>query len=157
RRRLGVGRWVFWGSSAGGCIGLLYALQYPRALSGLIVAHMGPSGRRIVSDPRSVVHPRHPRNEPDLARLGSALERHATIPGADGALGPSAEWVHLRDDHDLQWVLTQHGAPLMMWDGDPRRQASIEEFLSRFDVGERLGEIQIPTLVVAGRRDEWVP
>src|SRR5262249_11938762 len=114
RRRLGVERWVFWGGSAGGCIGLLYALHYPRAVHGLVLAWMGPSARRIAADRQSVHSPYHPQNEPDLAKLGSALEHHPTILGAAGALGPSAEWVHLRDDRELGWVLTQDGAPLFV-------------------------------------------
>ncbi len=59
RQQLGGEPWVYWGASGGGCIGLLYALRYPEALPGLILAAIGPSGRQIAADARSVLSPLH--------------------------------------------------------------------------------------------------
>src|SRR5262249_6297272 len=77
RRRLGVDRWVFFGGSGGGCIGLLYALWAPRALSGLIARWIGPSGRRIAADARSNLSPCSPERQ--RALLAAPLSRHPTI------------------------------------------------------------------------------
>jgi pimeloyl-ACP methyl ester carboxylesterase len=53
RQLLGIERWVFHAETGSGCTSLLYALQAPGALSGLIVGWMGASGRRIAADERS--------------------------------------------------------------------------------------------------------
>ena len=51
RQRLGLERWISFGGSSGGCIGLLYALRYPRSLAGLIVPFSTPSGDGFLTDP----------------------------------------------------------------------------------------------------------
>jgi pimeloyl-ACP methyl ester carboxylesterase len=107
RRRLGVDRWVFWGSSAGAAVGLLYALAHPAALSGPIVARAGPSGPRIRADERSVVSPRHPDYRRDLAALPGRERRPALLRSLRPELA-SAEWVRLRED---LWVLVRGPAP----------------------------------------------
>jgi proline iminopeptidase len=154
RERLGIDRWVVWGESAGGAVALLYALAYPQAISGLVAVAMGPSGRRVVEDEHSAVSPRHPQFEQDLTRLRAPLGRHPTIIGSYGSLGSSAEWLHLRDD---QWALTDDNQPIVMWVGAERMEAACEEFVSAFDVEDRLGEIEVPTLIVACRRDPVIP
>ena len=44
RRCLAIERWIYRGGSAGGTLGLLYALRYPQTLSALIVGSCGFSG-----------------------------------------------------------------------------------------------------------------
>lgn len=153
RRQLGIARWVFWGISGGGCLGLLYALAHPRSLSGLIVEYMGPSGRQFAEDAGSTMSPQHPQYRQDLAPLaaGGPLERRPAV------LLASAEWVKLRADGRRPWVLLQEGRPLAFGSGTEQNCVANEEFVSVFDVRDRLGEISIPTLVVAGRRDDLVP
>jgi pimeloyl-ACP methyl ester carboxylesterase len=53
RQHFGVERWVFWGSSGGGVLGQLYALQCSQSLSGLIIKCAGPSGPRLSADATS--------------------------------------------------------------------------------------------------------
>jgi pimeloyl-ACP methyl ester carboxylesterase len=151
RWRLGVERWVFIGSSGGGCIGLLYALWAPHALSGLIARWIGPSGRRIAADARSRLSPRHPDRQQYL--LAAPLRRHPTLLHSFGAT--PGEWQELPEN---LWVLCREGQPMVMTEGtNERRKPAYEEFVSVFDVDARLGEIRTPTLVVAGACDPLVP
>jgi len=48
RRCLGIEQWIYRGGSAGGTLGLLYALRYPRSLSALIVGSTVVSGLRLL-------------------------------------------------------------------------------------------------------------
>jgi proline iminopeptidase len=154
RRRLDVDRWVFWGSSGGGAIGLLYALAYPRSLSGAIIEYVGASGSQIGRDECSILSPRYPEYAPDLAKdFGN--DRH---PAVLRDLRPSlaaAEWWRFWED---QWVLAR-GAELLIVCSDASRRikASFEDFVTTFEVRDRLAEIQVPMLLVAGRRDDVVP
>jgi proline iminopeptidase len=164
RRQLGVERWVFWGVSAGGCLGLLYALQHPQALGGLIVAVMGPSGRRIAEDDRSVLSPLYPPYRPELAALASsAAVRRPPVLGAIEPTLASAAWVRLRADQggpegeEEAWVLMQGDRAVAVDGGEERVWAAFEQFVTIFDVGDRLGEIRLPTLIGAGRQDALVP
>jgi len=119
RERLGLRRWVFFGSSAGGCVGLLYALRYPRSLAGLVVQFGFASGPRWVADP---------------AYQGQRKRWWETL--SDGSLINVA----YRTEEDM----TIH------------TRATVDE-LGVFDVHDRLGEIDTPTLVVAGRHDTIAP
>jgi pimeloyl-ACP methyl ester carboxylesterase len=159
-----VERWVFWGVSAGGCLGLLYALQYPQALGGLIVAVMGPSGRRIAEDDRSVLSPRYPPYRTELTALTtSASPRRPPVLGAVEPALASAAWVRLRADQggpegeEEAWVLMQGDRAMVVDGGEGRVWAAFEQFVTVFDVRDRLGEIRLPTLIGAGRQDELIP
>ena len=159
RAALGVERWVFAGGSSGGDVGLLYALERPAALAALMVFSTAPDGRAALEDERSLASPRHPRW---AGRAGGGDLRGAApprvLPSALGA--PSGRWEQLRPD---LWRYAEDGIPRLMLPGDgprddvPERQrAALEEFAA-FDVTDRLGEIEVPTLVVCGRRDELIP
>jgi pimeloyl-ACP methyl ester carboxylesterase len=160
RQQLGGERWVFWGAASGGCIGLLYALRYPEALRGLIIAAVGSSGPAIAADARSVLSPRHPENQPYVASLSRAtmVERHPAILGElDPALA-SAEWVHLgRDDAGEIWGLRQEHRVLIIDGSATRVWAALEQIVTGFDVRERLAEIRVPVLIFAGLRDPYIP
>jgi proline iminopeptidase len=155
RRQLGVDRWVFWGSSGGGAIGLLYTLAYPRSLSGSIIEHVGASGTRILQDERSKFSPRYPEYETDLAAI-SGTDRHPAMLRALRPALATAEWVRFWEDH---WVLVRDTERLAVCPADvPMRvKASFEEFATTFDVDSQLAEIQVPMVIVAGRRDDLVP
>jgi pimeloyl-ACP methyl ester carboxylesterase len=135
---------------------LLSALRYPRVLSGLILAYMGPSGRLIAEDERSVLSPRYPPYRPALTALtADVLPRRPAVLGGVNPRLASAAWGPLGTDG---WLLTRHGEALVVCpEGEARVWAAFEEFATGFDVRERLGEIPVPTLVVAGRHDEIVP
>jgi pimeloyl-ACP methyl ester carboxylesterase len=118
RERLGLGRWVFFGSSAGGCVALLYALRYPRSLAGLIVQFGFASGPRWVADP--------------------------------GYRGQRKRWFERLSDGSLINVAYRTE------DMTIHTRAMMDE-LGTFDVQVRLNEIDVPTLVVAGRHDTTAP
>jgi proline iminopeptidase len=115
RRQLELDRWVYWGGSSGGCIGLLYALRYPASLAGLIVEMSTPSGPAFITDP-DFDHEVKPYFE--QVRDGS--------------------WINLAYRTDPEMTI--------------HFRANVDE-LGVFDVHDRLGEIAMPTLVVAGRHD----
>ena len=160
RQQLGGEPWVYWGASGGSIIGLLYALRYPDALHGLILAVIGPSGRQIAEDARSVLSPLHAENQDAMAHLtqGSpSAHRPAVLGGLEPALA-AAEWVRLgQAEEDERWVLMQGIRPLVVDGSEPRMRAAFEQFVTTFDVRDRLREIPIPALVMAGRKDPLVP
>lgn len=157
RRQLGVERWVFWGSSGGGAIALLYALAHPQSLSGLIIAKCGSSGRRVGENSRSNLSPHNPQYQQDLASLtaGSPLEHRPAILGSLDPRFAAAQWAQMPGD---RWILRQESQSLVLCPrGDERVLAAFEQFVTVFDVQDRLGEIQIPTLIVAARQDQSFP
>jgi proline iminopeptidase len=160
RQQLGGERWVFWGAASGGCTGLLYALRYPHALRGLIIAAMGPSGPAIAADARSVLSPRHPENQPYVASLSGATSvdrRPAVLGELDPALA-LAEWVRLgSDDEGEIWGLRQERLVLIIDGSETRVWAALEQFGTGFDVRERLAEIRVPALIFAGLQDPYTP
>jgi pimeloyl-ACP methyl ester carboxylesterase len=151
RQRLGIERWAFHGEEGGGCLGPLYALQAPDALSALIVAWMGPSGRRIATDARSVLSPSYPAYREILQ--AAPLRRHSTILPSASAV-PS-EWLQLREG---LWMLTAGDRPVVMLPFELEgAKPFAEAFVSAFDVQAQLEEIRMPALVVANRDDPVVP
>jgi proline iminopeptidase len=155
RRGLGVDRWVFWGGSGGGVIGLLYTLAYPRSLAGAIIERIAGSGARIAQDERSNLSPRYPEYQAALADT-TGNDRYPALQGALYPALATAEWRRFAGDH---WVLVRGDENLLVcpWDGTERARAGFEEFLITFDVENRLAEIQTPMLIVAGRRDVSFP
>jgi proline iminopeptidase len=147
RERLGIDRWIFWGRPGGGVIALLYALAYPESLLGVASAQVAPGGRRLVEDRRCHFSQNDPANRQVIAST-SPLARHPAILRDLRPELASAEWLQLREDF---WVLTTAGWPLAVCpSGDMRVQAMWEEFVTTFDVEDRLQRIRVPTLVVAG-------
>jgi pimeloyl-ACP methyl ester carboxylesterase len=145
RRRLGVDRWVYAGDAGGSGSALLYALRYPRALAGLILGFSTPSVPRVLADARSGLSPRHPRNRRvDLGALPAP-------PAAERA----SSWTPLPDG---RWLWRRAGRPTLFWPYGLSDQvrAAWEEIVA-FDVLDRLAEIRVPTLVLAGGRDELIP
>jgi pimeloyl-ACP methyl ester carboxylesterase len=155
RERLGIDQWVFWGISGGGIIALLYALAYPSALRGVVVAETGPSGRRLAADERSELSPHNPKYRSDLGARPTLGHHPAVLASLYPNLA-AAQWVELREN---LWLLTQDTRALIVVPsgGTERFRATFEEFVAGFDVEDRLGEIQLPTLIVASDRDELVP
>ena len=155
RRHLGIDRWTFWDGSAGGAIALLYALAYPDAPNGLIAEMVGPNGRGIAEDPTSILNPLHPQYTGLLA-TPAAERRPAVLAEVVPALA-GAYWRPLGTEN---WVLVQHERPIIVSGGsepNERRWAGFEQWMTVLNVENRLGEIQMPTLIVAGRQDAFMP
>ena len=147
RRQLGLGPALLLGHSCGGFIALEYALRHPRSVSGLILV-----GSAARYDPAS----------PDLARrlaargLAPALERLVASPA---------------DDHDSMRRYLNEARALYYPALDPAEaRAAIDrivldkpawlrgmEILAGWDIGARLGEIRVPTLILHGADDAIFP
>jgi proline iminopeptidase len=138
RRALGIERWIFFGYSAGGFIGLQYALAFPDALRGLILCATAPS-YRVFFDPASI----YCRDNPSFATVQSVAgtQRWAEV-----------VWPLIAHRPELVAAASAHGAGL----SSERQAAQIAE-MRGYDVEPRLGEIAIPTLVVHGRHDASMP
>lgn len=144
RTGLGFDRWTFWGTSMGGFVGLIYALGYPDTLTSLILDSTAPS-HHYKDDPTSL-YPAA-RASPEFARLVS-----------------SPSWDALRDYFVLRSTLEGNPDPAGAWeqsrqttDHNPYAYGEIMRRLEEFDTLPRLGEIRIPTLILAGGRDLQCP
>lgn len=151
RAALGSPRWLWWGMSAGGYLGQLYAHRHPEAFAGLLLDSTAPCFRAAVLDPASVLSPEHPRWRASLA--------HA------GLLAPIDD--ALVQDRNLAWVdVPDVGRVLRLVDGPAVLVSPIEPSpgmkrgvaaLWRFDARPWLATVRVPTLVLAGPEDPIVP
>jgi proline-specific peptidase len=155
RQNLGFERWAVLGHSFGGHVALEYALRYPESLSHLVLLDTGGDSRwarenaaRLLADrgfsPKKVELVRRWFNGefapwewyPIFMRIASAYQHH-----------PSLRLL-------LQQLMS--GA----WRSKPRPEALIfagRHLLKGWTVMDRLGEITVPTLVMAGREDFLFP
>jgi proline iminopeptidase len=147
RRALGFDQMAVLGHSFGGFIALSYALAYPSAVSHLIVSCSAPS------------HDIGAEVEAQLAAFGS--------PQVEAAFARENE---MQSDEDMQAIIldelpfyfasypdhikqmaedwakrTRYSAALSSWWGVHQ--------MPLYDVRPRLGELQMPTLILAGRHD----
>ncbi len=144
RRHLDVATWSYWGTSMGGFVGLIYALQFPATLSALILDSAAPS-HHYKDDPGSVY--------PTIR----ASEAFATL-----LAEPS--WETLRGYFVLRSRLEGHADPEGLWeqglmnrDLNPYAYAEIMRRLEAFDTRAQLGAIRLPTLILAGENDLQCP
>ncbi|SME97054.1 3-oxoadipate enol-lactonase [Streptomyces sp. Amel2xC10] len=127
---LGLDRFGYAGVSLGGAVGLHLALHHPERVSRLAV---------ICSS----------------AHFGGARpwEERAAQVRAEG-LGRLAETANAR------WFTPGHTVPELVADhraADPDAYAACCDALGAFDLRERLAEVSVPTLLVAGRQDPATP
>jgi pimeloyl-ACP methyl ester carboxylesterase len=154
RQKLGFEKWAVLGHSFGGKVALEYALRYPDSLSHLILLDTGGDSRwaqenapellarrgfspKTVRLARRFLNGRIARKEffPALMRLGSAYNPHTSL---------------------LQLARMVQGE----WRTKMRPEAIIfaaPHLLKGWTVMDRLGEIKVPTLVMAGRDDFLFP
>jgi proline iminopeptidase len=155
RQALGFGRWAVLGHSFGGQVALEYALRYPGSLSHLVLLDTGGDSRwarehapevlaRRGYPPRTVALARRffsgqiapTEMLPALLRFGSAYYHHPSL---------------LRVARELL---------AGEWRAKTRPEALIfagRELANGWSVMDRLGEIEVPTLVLAGRDDFLFP
>ena len=144
RRHLGLDRWTYWGTSMGGFVGLIYALRYQETLSALILDSTAPS-HHYKDDPTSI-YPKA-RSSKEFAELVKE---------------PS--WETLRGYFVLRSTLEGHTDPEGQWeqslaaqDRNPYAYGEILRTITEFDTRSQLGEIRIPTLILAGEKDLQCP
>ncbi|MGA7270849.1 MAG: alpha/beta hydrolase [Acidimicrobiia bacterium] len=158
REELGFERWAVLGHSFGGHVALEYALRYPDKLSHLILLDSGGDSRwSQVNAPHIVAKRGFGRKKAELARrwfngefrpwemaflfwrIGGAYS-HATGLRSLIELG--------RDIAGGAWRSRMRADPLIF---------AGSQLLKDWTVMDRLGEITVPTLVIAGRDDFVFP
>ena len=154
RQALGFEKWAVLGHSFGGNVALEYALRYPQSLSHLVLMDTGGDSRwsrenipRVLAgrgfSPEIVNLAHHffngqiEPNEmyPDLMKLGKAYNPHTGL---------------RQMPHMLIMGLQTKLQPEAMIYGH-------SHLLQNWTVMDRLGEIEVPTLVLAGREDFVFP
>ena len=154
RQELGFERWAVLGHSFGGHVALEYALRYPGSLSNLVLLNTGGDARW------------EQQNAADLLAKSGYSPKKAELVRRwfNGELTPHEYFpmfmrigavYHM---HLGPWLVRDliHGA----WRSRIRPEALIfagRELLNGWTVTDRLGEIKVPTLVLAGRDDGVFP
>jgi proline iminopeptidase len=155
RQRLGFDRWAVLGHSFGGQVALEYALRYPESLSHLILLDTGGSqwwSRQNAPD--LLARRGYRRSTVELVRrfFNGRIKPDEMLPAMirfGGAYYHSHGLVHV--------------ARAMLrgeWRAKVRPEALIyagRELFDDWSVMDRLGEITVPTLVMAGRDDFLFP
>jgi proline iminopeptidase len=149
RTRLELGRPVLSGGSYGGIIALEYALRHPGNISRMILRGTAAS------------------HELQEAALTNAL--NAGLEGVDREMLEDLFYGRMRDDDDLAEHFMKI-LPLYSTSYTPEKGAELRErkkfwaathnaFFQRefpkYDIRDRLGEIEVPVLILAGRQD-WI-
>jgi proline iminopeptidase len=154
REKLGFEKWAVLGHSFGGNVALEYTLRYPQRVSHLLLVNTGGDFRWVRENAPALLAQRGFKPEivevarrflngqiepdemfPSLMKLGKAYSPH---------LSP---W---RIPHMLLTGLQTRLQPAALIFGET-------QLLRNWTIMERLGEIQVPTLVIAGRQDFIYP
>ncbi|CAL9584404.1 Putative aminoacrylate hydrolase RutD [Streptomyces sp. enrichment culture] len=127
---LGVERFAYAGVSLGGAVGLHLALHHPQRVSSLAVICSSAhfNGAKPWRERAALV-----RRE-GLARLAESADDRWFTPG-----------------FTVPELVRDHR------DADPEAYAACCDALAAFDLRDRLGEISVPTLLIAGREDPATP
>jgi proline iminopeptidase len=154
RQTLGFEKWAVLGHSFGGMVALEYALRYPQSLSHLILMD-------TCGDARWTQH-----NAPEiLAKRGySTAAVQAARRFFNGQLAPkeffpvSMKYARAYYYHSNLWAMVR--GVISGFDLKARPEAAIfgfSQLLPGWTVMDRLSEIKVPTLVLAGRDDFLFP
>lgn len=158
RKALGLERFILFGHSWGGLLGMEYALRYPQHLRGLVISNMTASVAEYVKYAEVLVS-----RLPAAAR--AVIQRHRTAGDFQ-----SAEYERvLRDE-----IYNRHFCRLDPWPEPVQRtmrtlnskiyntmqgpdEFTITGNLKQWDIWDRLHEITMPTLLIGARHDEMSP
>ena len=155
RERLGFERWAVLGHSFGGNVALEYALRYPARVSYLVLLDTGAEGRWSLENASKVLAERG--YSPDIVDLAKRW--------LNGEVPPKESFRTLMklgkayNPHSGMGLLARmvlEGA----WRSRLRPEALIfaaHHLLPGWSVIDRLGEIEVPTLVMAGKDDFIYP
>jgi proline-specific peptidase len=152
RRKLGFKRWAVLGHSFGGQVALEYALRYPASLSHLVLVNTGGEARWSQQNAADL-----------LAKQGYSPRRAELVRRWFNGELTANFLMFMRvgavyHEHLGPWLVRDliHGA----WRSRMRPEALIfagRDLLPGWTVMDRLGEIKVPTLVIAGRDDGVFP
>jgi pimeloyl-ACP methyl ester carboxylesterase len=154
RQRLGFEKWAVLGHSFGGKVALEYALRYPQSLSHLILLDAGGDSWWDQENAPELLAKRgfSPRKV-ELARRWfngqiSPWEFYPTLMRLGGAYDP-----HTNFFSALRLMFAERRSK-----GRPQAEIfGFEQLTKGWTVMDRLGEITVPTLVMAGRDDFVFP
>ncbi|GGP77245.1 3-oxoadipate enol-lactonase [Streptomyces calvus] len=127
---LGVERFAYAGVSLGGAVGLHLAVHHPERVSSLAV----------------ICSSAHFNGSKPWQERAALVRREGLAGLAAGA--------------DARWFTSGFTVPELVRDhrdADPEAYAACCDALAAFDLRERLAEISVPTLLVAGREDPATP
>jgi len=152
REALMLDTWSFAGHSAGGMLGLLYALQHPQALSQLIVCGASAS-YKYTEHPKSIFSKKNPLNVRVQEILKVLNDPSASL---EERISANREWsmMHLYRPEKLDDYFV-----------GPDSGSAVPKLLQhfaftevrRFDLTGRIAGITVPTLVLAGLHDAGCP
>ncbi len=155
RQELGFERWAVLGHSFGGHVALEYALRYPASLSHLVLLDTGGEARWAQQNAAEVLARRgYSPKKVELARrwFNGGFAPHEYFPMA---MRIESAYYH----HPSLW-LTAREEIQGGWRTKYRPRAFLfasRHLLKGWTVMDRLGEIAMPTLVMAGRDDFVFP
>jgi len=166
RRSLGLAPWTFWGMSGGGFLALVYVHRYPEAISGLILDSSCACFHQRLGDPECIASPLHPfwREPLEAAGLagaagiqteGSEAEPVRDHGGAEPAGGAAGEWIDLAGGASA-FVVEGRVRIVSPVEASPAMRRAMPAMLA-YDARPWLGAIRVPTLVLCGAADPFVP
>ena len=154
REKLGFEKWAVLGHSFGGYVALEYALRYPNRLSHLVLVDTGGDSRWAQEKAPEVLAQRG--YSPEIVQLARRFLNGQIEPGE---MLPDLMKLGKAYTYHVGWRQIPH----MIATGlqtKLRPEALIyaaNHFLKGWSVMDRLGEIQAPTLVIAGHDDFQFP
>lgn len=159
REWAGVDKVVYIGGSHAGFLGLEYALRYPKHLSALLIGDtaaqfshscMLEAFKTALTDPRS----KDVVDADQLLRLftgtTTSFEDHMGVFASISPLYAVPDHLKSKAEADVGEELSKFIMPI-----PETNRAAHDYCLSRFDVRDRLHEIQVPTFVWCGKFD-WI-
>lgn len=154
RQKLGFERWAVLGHSFGGHVALEYALRYPASLSHLVLLNTGGDAHWARQNAADLLARRgYSPKKVELVRrwFNGQFAPHEYFPifmRIGGAYNMHFGWWVVRDLIDGAWRSKVRPETLIFAGRD---------LLKGWTVIDRLGEITVPTLVIAGRDDRVFP
>lgn len=154
REKLGFAKWVVLGHSFGGYVALEYALRYPDRLSALVLVDTGGDSRWAQENAPKVLAQRG--YSPEIVHLARRFLNGLIEPGEmfpDLMKLGKAYTYHVSPGQIPHMILTGLKTKLR-----PKALIySATHFLKGWSVMDRLNEIKVPTLILAGREDFQFP
>ncbi len=148
RNHLGIRTWNVMGQSAGGWTALEYALAHQSTIEHLIIVCSAPTGKFHKNTYRDPLHPLFPHFE----RISQEIR---TLPAAERvkAYNRAVYQFDVQSDEAMR-IIDRIFAEAEF--NAQRNQYFVMHELNRYNVTERLREINVPTLVIGGKHDVHV-
>ncbi|MFJ7404637.1 MULTISPECIES: alpha/beta fold hydrolase [unclassified Lysinibacillus] len=152
RISLGLSQWSFAGHSAGGMLGLIYAIANPNSLQKIIVGGLSASSK-YMSHPDSIYCKNNPNNSRLLEILNLLKDPSKTL---EERRALNKEWnqmsIYKKEDYDNIMSRPNSGKAV-----NKRLDYFISTELKNYDITDSLKEIEIPSFIYCGRFDTQCP